>query len=104
MEKKEQNVELTTISIVQQQNDVGSMACDDFQNADVFTWSAEDLSAPSASKKDSLFDWQFENDGAKSIDRFGGIDKLMTSLGTDPHKVCVRGSIHVIGTHFGASE
>lgn len=104
MEKKEQNVELTTISIVQKQHDVGSMASCYFQNAEVFTWSAEDLSAPSASKKDSLFDWQFENDGAKSIDRFGGIDKLMTSLGTDPQKVSVIRICNVSGTHFGASE
>ena len=64
------------------------------QNAKRYEWAAEELEAPSASKKDSLFDWQFENDGANTLNRFGGVEKLMASLGTDPNKVTLNECIH----------
>ena len=46
------------------------------------------MGAPVATKKDTLFDWQMENDGVKSIDRFGGVEALLESFGTDPKTVC----------------
>ena len=36
-----------------------------------------------------MFDWQMENDGVKSIDRFGGLAALLKTFGTDPNNVCV---------------
>ncbi|CBK22013.2 uncharacterized protein [Blastocystis hominis] len=80
MEIKEKNVELVNLSVVSPAGD----------NAELYAYPPEDLEAPSAGKTDCLFDWQFENDGAKSINRFGGIEHLMKTLGTDPKKVgCV---------------
>ena len=38
------------------------------------------LGAPTAQNKDSLFDWQMEGDGPKTVDRFGGVNKLVESL------------------------
>lgn len=56
----------------------------------MFRWSPIDLGAPTATNKDSLFDWQNENKGGKSIERFGGIDALLKSLGTSKKEVrCV---------------
>ena len=52
------------------------------QETTLYKWSPEDLGAPTASKKDSLFDWQKENLGGKSIEKFGGIDALLKTLGT----------------------
>ena len=40
-----------------------------------------------AEKKDSLFDWQMENDGPKTLERFGGVHGIIKSLGSDSEKV-----------------
>ncbi|KNB44679.1 calcium-transporting ATPase [Blastocystis sp. subtype 4] len=45
-----------------------------------FELSPEVLGAPTAQNKDSLFDWQMEGDGPKTVDRFGGVNKLVESL------------------------
>lgn len=87
MNKEEKNVELTTIRIVQSTNDVLLNSMFYFQNATLFQYEAEDLEAPSATKKDALFDWQFENQGNKTIERFGGIENLMKTLGTNEKDV-----------------
>ena len=89
MSNVEKDVELTTIRIVKSGNEVGAVKGIYGQNAELFKWTAEDLEAPSASKKDALFDWQFENEGNKSIERFGGIKELMKTLGTDEKNVCL---------------
>ena len=49
----------------------------------MYTLSPDDLGAPTATKKDALFDWQFENDGKDTVARFGGVQKLMENFGTD---------------------
>ena len=87
MNKEEKNVELTTIRIVQSTNDVLLDCMFYFQNATLFQYEAEDLEAPSATKKDALFDWQFEDQGNKTIERFGGIENLMKTLGTNEKDV-----------------
>lgn len=87
MENKEKNVELVNLSVVTPAGDVAVVERVDSQNAELYAYPPEDLEAPSAGKTDCLFDWQFENEGAKSINRFGGIEHLMKTLGTDPKKV-----------------
>ena len=42
--------------------------------------SPEVLGAPTAQMKDSLFDWQMEGDGPKTVERFGGISNLVKAL------------------------
>ena len=57
----------------------------------MYTLSPDDLGAPTAEKKDALFDWQFENDGKDTVARFGGVQKLMENFGTDEKKVATHG-------------
>ncbi|KAK8810009.1 hypothetical protein WA538_003561 [Blastocystis sp. DL] len=68
-------VELTTIGVVRKEE----------TSDELYKWESDDLGAPTASKKDTLFDWQMENDGVKSIDRFGGLAALLKTFGTDPN-------------------
>lgn len=98
MSNVEKDVELTTIRIVKSGNEVGIFHKNHGQNAELFKWTAEDLEAPSASKKDALFDWQFENEGNKSIERFGGINELMKTLGTDEKSVCL--CVFIFHSHY----
>ena len=74
MSEDQKNIELTNVVI-------------SHKKETVFKWSCDDLGAPTATKKDSLFDWQMENEGIKSIDRFGGVEELLKTLGTDPKSV-----------------
>lgn len=53
----------------------------------MFKYGPEELGAPTAAKKDSLFDWQMENDGARSVERFGRVEGLLKCFGTDPKVV-----------------
>lgn len=87
MENNKKDVELVNLSVVTPAGGVGARQSFNFQNAELFAYPPEDLEAPSAGKTDCLFDWQFENEGAKSINRFGGIEKLMQTLGTNPKTV-----------------
>ncbi len=48
-----------------------------------YCWTPKDLGAPVADKKDSLFDWQMENKGAKTLDDFGGVESIATTLGSN---------------------
>ena len=57
----------------------------------MYTLSPDDPGAPTATKKDALFDWQYENDGKDTVDRFGGVQKLIENFGTDEKKVATRG-------------
>ena len=45
-----------------------------------FKWSPLELGAPTADNKDTLFDWQMENAGPKTVENFGGIDALVAGL------------------------
>lgn len=53
----------------------------------MYKYSATELSCPDADNKDSLFDWQMENRGAETIEKFGGLEFIAESLGTDLMKV-----------------
>ena len=47
------------------------------------------MGAPTASKKDALFDWQMENDGPKTVDAFGGVKGIVASLGSNIETVAL---------------
>lgn len=53
----------------------------------MFKYTANELGAPDAEHKKNLFDWQMENAGSKTIEEFGGLDKIAEALGTDLLKV-----------------
>ena len=55
----------------------------------MFCYGPNELGAPTAENKNSLFDWQLENEGPKSLERFGGVDGLVASLGSNIEKVRV---------------
>lgn len=55
----------------------------------MFKYTANELSAPDAEHKANLFDWQMENAGAKTIEKFGGLNHLAQTLGTDLLKVFI---------------
>ena len=54
----------------------------------------EELGAPTATNKDALFDWQFENAGKDTVSKFGGVKKLMENFGTDEKNVGSRRPHH----------
>lgn len=47
------------------------------------------MGAPTAENKNSLFDWQLENNGAKTLDQFGGVDGLVAALNSNIENVSV---------------
>ena len=87
MSEDQKNIELTNVVVSHKTEDVVTLTINHIQNSELFKWSCDDLGAPTATKKDSLFDWQMENEGIKSIDRFGGVEELLKTLGTDSKNV-----------------
>ena len=55
-----------------------------------FKWSPLELGAPTADNKDTLFDWQMENAGPKTVENFGGIDALVAGLQSNMETVRLR--------------
>ena len=45
-----------------------------------FKWGPLELGAPTADNKETLFDWQMENAGPKTVENFGGINALVAGL------------------------
>lgn len=58
-----------------------------WQTEESFTLTPDQLGAPTAQVKDSLFDWQMEGDGPKTVERFGGIDAIVKKLHTNTETV-----------------
>ncbi|KAK8811361.1 hypothetical protein WA158_003095 [Blastocystis sp. Blastoise] len=56
------------------------------QSTSKYCWGPKELGAPQADIKDSLFDWQLENKGAKTLDAFGGVKGLAACFGTNLEK------------------
>ena len=53
----------------------------------MYQFSPDELGAPTAENKKSLFDWQLENAGGATIEQFGGIQHILETLGTSAEKV-----------------
>ena len=56
----------------------------------MFCYGPNELGAPTAENKNTLFDWQLENEGPKALERFGGVEGLVASLGSNVEKVGVQ--------------
>ena len=75
------SIEMTEMNVVKQATTVCLFQRSVIlQMAGGFKWSPLELGAPTADNKDTLFDWQMENAGPKTVENFGGIDALVAGL------------------------
>lgn len=77
-----QEIEMTSIVVNKTTEAVYVFGMYDAQDANLYQYSPEELGAPTAGKKDSLFDWQMENAGSSTVERFGGVNGIAKTLGT----------------------